>query len=394
MIKKEKIENSLTKLIHYCEQEEYKGYDPYDLQNSYLPITYLPQILQFFLTQLNKRSPINFRKLLKIDKETHTKGMGLLLSSYCNLYKIYKNTQYLEKCNNIFNWIKMNPSRYSKNLCWGFDYAYTNRNSRVEKGFPTMIHHSFILRGLFSFYEITKRTAVKELILKADKFIIEDIPLKKFNSGICFGYHPNAKGCCYNASLHAAESLAIINYFKKDNEYNNLIESAVDYVISKQKHSGVWYYSHNENSDNEKKQIDFHQGFILDSLFNISKLCSKNLSSKIYPVLIKGTEYYSTKQFDKYGKGLFRYPQKYPVDIHNQAQGIITFSNISNINKEYFKQATTILDWTIANMQDSNGYFYYQSYRFFKNKIPHIRWGQSWMLFAITEYLLNIPTIE
>ena len=80
-------------------------------------------------------------------------------------------------------------------------------------------------------------------------------------------------------------------------------------------------------------------------------------------------------------------PKKYPIDIHNQAQGIITFSKLSEFDDKYGNFAETILKWTINNMQDKKGYYYYRKYKHFTNKISYMRWGQAWMLLAFAEYL-------
>ena len=71
----------------------------------------------------------------------------------------------------------------------------------------------------------------------------------------------------------------------------------------------------------------------------------------------KGLHYYKTVQFFDNGQSLWRIPKIYPVDIHNQAQGIITFSLLKEFNKEYFAFAGKIVEWTIKNMQDKHGYF-------------------------------------
>jgi len=52
--------------------------------------------------------------------------------------------------------------------------------------------------------------------------------------------------------------------------------------------------------------------------------------------------------------------------------------------------AIKIAKWTIDNIQDEKGYFYYQRYRFFTNKIPYMRWSQAWMFYAITEYMSKV----
>ena len=82
---------ALNRLQRYVEKSAFKGFDPYDFQNSRFPIKGLPHTLQFVLSQINKRSPYNFRKLIGIEKNYHTKAMGLLLSSYCNLCRLRSN---------------------------------------------------------------------------------------------------------------------------------------------------------------------------------------------------------------------------------------------------------------------------------------------------------------
>jgi hypothetical protein len=59
------------------------------------------------------------------------------------------------------------------------------------------------------------------------------------------------------------------------------------------------------------------------------------------------------------------------------------------LSPEYLPFARKIALWTIENMQDEEGYFYYRCGKFYKNKIPYIRWGQAWMMNALSYLLLN-----
>lgn len=382
------LERSFAKLMDYCEKQGYKGYDPYDAQNSFLPIDKLPHTVQFVITQVNKKSPINFRSILGINRNFHSKAMGLFLAGYCNMLNITQDKQKYNKLDFFINWFERNSSKYSKNLCWGFDYNYASRKENINKGFPTIIHHSYIIQSLYKCWLLTGSEKIFKLINASKYFILNDIPVSNYSDGICFGYHPNSIGCCYNASLHAAECLAIVDKINNKDEYFVLIKKAVQYVLSKQKTSGEWYYSHGLIPEKEKKQIDFHQGFILDCLRSIDNLTGGRLNSIVNPAIETGLEFYYSKQFNEYGKGCFRYPKKYPTDIHNQAQGIITFSRFSDYDPKFKMKAASILSWTIQNMQDEKGYFYYQKYRFFRNNLSYIRWSQAWMFFAISEYLL------
>ena len=53
-----------------------------------------------------------------------------------------------------------------------------------------------------------------------------------------------------------------------------------------------------------------------------------------------------------------------------------------------------VLEWTIDNMQDKKkGYFYFQLNRKIKSKIPYIRWGQAWMMYGMSFYILNVEML-
>ena len=93
----------------------------------------------------------------------------------------------------------------------------------------------------------------------------------------------------------------------------------------------------------------------------------------------------SPNSFIQTEKSIFRVPTEYPVEIHNQSQGIITFTRLSYLSAEYANFATTIAAWTIQNMQNKKGYFYYKKYPFYTIKTPFMRWSQAWMLLALTE---------
>ena len=47
-----------------------------------------------------------------------------------------------------------------------------------------------------------------------------------------------------------------------------------------------------------------------------------------------------------------------------------------------------VLNWTIDNMQDKDGYFYYQINKYFSSKISYMRWAQAWMFYALSTYIL------
>ena len=48
-----------------------------------------------------------------------------------------------------------------------------------------------------------------------------------------------------------------------------------------------------------------------------------------------------------------------------------------------------VLLWTIKNMQDEKGFFYYQIKKVLSSKISYMRWSNAFMFNAMSYYLLN-----
>jgi hypothetical protein len=200
---------------------------------------------------------------------------------------------------------------------------------------------------------------------------------------VCISYTPIKKDCCYNASLFAAETLAISGSLTINDKYIDYARQAVNWAIYNQKPDGRWNYSIDISSGEEREQIDFHQGYILESIYEIKKML--NIHDQSWEnALAKGSDFYYKRQFMKNGRSLWRFPELWPIDIHNQCQGIITFKKLQEYNEGYADFAEIIANWTINNMQDLKGFFYYQLHKQYRIRIPYMRWSQAWMMMAMT----------
>ena len=109
------------------------------------------------------------------------------------------------------------------------------------------------------------------------------------------------------------------------------------------------------NNGMERKQIDFHQGYVLESIYNILKIMDIN-TVEYLAALRNGVAFYYIISFVD-GRSKWRIPKKWPVEIHNQSQGIITFCKLAHFDPDFLSFAHIIAQWTIKNMQDSRGFF-------------------------------------
>ncbi len=85
--------------------------------------------------------------------------------------------------------------------------------------------------------------------------------------------------------------------------------------------------------------------------------------------------------------------QQYPIDIHCPGQLLVTLHRLNKI-VEYKEMAEKVLSWTIQNMQDKRGYFYYQLKKGVSSKIPYMRWSNAFMFYAMSYYLMDIYNVK
>lgn len=383
----ENIQKSFSKLLEYVESEDFKGYDPYDTLNSWVPFHWLGKWGSILATQFQKRNPINIRPFLGIKKNYNPKAMGLFLQAYSILYNKTKNKEYLDKANFFFEWLKENYSKGYSGYCWGYNFPWANPKHYYDSYTPSAVVTGFVCKGIYEYFKITNDEKAKEILISSSDFILNDIPLTEDKNGICFSYTPMQRDLCFNSSLLAAEILAKTYVMSHKSEFKEKVISAVDWVISHQKDDGRWNYSIDIKSGNERQQIDFHQGYVLESIYEIKKVLNiKN--EKWEESLEKGMKFYIEQQFFSDGSSYWRWPKKWPVEIHNQAQGIITLLKLNKYYPNSEEFASIIARWTIKNMQAKDGHFYYQNFKYYKNKISYMRWSNAWMFLALA-YLLE-----
>ncbi len=376
--------SSLEKLRYYIEQEGFKGYDPYDTLNSPIKFKYLGKFAAVLALQFQKRNPVNIRPLLGIKKEHNPKALGLFLYGYCKLHKQFPEKDYLKQINYLFAQLKNNYSQGFSGYCWGYNFDWASSGKYIKKYSPNIVVTVFVAKGLFEYYLLTKDEEALTILKSIGNFILKDLPRTETKEGVCFSYTTLGVDICYNASLLAAMVLAQLYHLTKEETYKDYALKAVDFIVSKQHTDGHWNYSMDEQGK-ERVQIDFHQGYVIDCIADVMHYTGIR-NEKYINAVQKGTDYYRKEQFFENGQAKWRLPKIYPIEIHNQSQGIITFCRI----KTHLAFAETIAKWTIENMQDKKGFFYYRKLKNYTNKIPYMRWSQAWMFVALTELIIAI----
>jgi hypothetical protein len=378
-----KLDEAITALKDFIESEGFRGYDPYDVLNSRLKISRVGKWAPVLATQLHKRNPLNLRGALGIEKEYNPKAMGLLLQAYCLSYQKHPNEKDKESVEFLFHWLVDNSSHGYSGYCWGYNFDWASPQKYVAAHTPSVVVTAFVAKGIFEYFTMTNDPKAWEVLEGCGRFILDDLPRTEAHTGICFSYTPLQPDCCYNASLLGAETLSRLYSVAGEPGYLDFAKPAVDFVIDRQHEDGRWNYSIDLETGMEREQVDFHQGYILDSLSDFVSY-SGSEDSRYREAISRGAEFYKREQFFEDGRAKWRLPRVWPVDIHCLAQGIISFVKLSEFDESFLGFAESIAHWTLENMRDKRGYFYYQKHRFLTNKIPYMRWAQAWMLLALT----------
>ncbi len=383
-----KIGSAHRLLQNYIEQAEFKGYDPYDTLTSSWPFGIIGKWGPVLAIQFQKRNPINIRPLLGIKKAFNPKAMGLFLHAYSLLYKATGDEKHKKQAEYFFNWLLDNRTEGFHGYCWGYNFDWASPVKYLKAFSPTIVVSGFIAKGVFEYYEATKDTKAVEVLDGIAEFMHKDLALTEDETGVCVSYSTVTTDCCYNASMLGAELLAKIYSISGRTDDRDLALRLADFTVARQQNDGHWNYSIDIESGKERTQIDFHQGYVLDSLHYVQKYC-KPEHDRYKTAIKKGLEFYKNQQFFEDGRAIWRVPKKWPVEIHNQSQGIITFSRLGEYNSDFKNFAKVISNWTIDNMQAKDGHFYYKKYPLYKIKTPFIRWSQAWMFLALTELLVR-----
>ncbi|MFX0140894.1 MAG: hypothetical protein ACFFDN_45065, partial [Candidatus Hodarchaeota archaeon] len=368
------------------------GYDPFDiLESKFHSLVRKHEFSRkFFEKGVYELFPRTSRFILGINKNINAKAMALLAQSFLFLYKLYNDNQYLEKSKECLNWLLENISPNYQGACWGYPFNWQSRIF-IPKSTPSSVVTSIAMDALLTAYDICDENKYLETAQSCIIFFLNDLNIDKQDERhFCFSYTPLDNFHVHNANLFVAKQLIRIGHLTKNEEYNRIGEKSLQYTLSHQNGDGSWYYW--GPPDKLLYNIDnFHTGYVLRAIYSIY-LTTKE--ERLLHFIKKGLNYYLKNLFQQDVIPKLWYDGDYPIDIHCCAESILCLTLLSDHFPDCLGKAISVAKWTIKNMQHKRGFFYYRIYCYFTNKLPFIRWGQAWMLLALSNLRLKLKEIE
>jgi hypothetical protein len=375
-----KIDSEIYLLEKFIEENNYKGYDPYDILKSpffKLPILKKNKNIRFFMQQIGKRFPINLRPIFLVPKGYNPVTLGLVIEGYVNRlqYMSTPKDEYEFKINSLISELENLASSNFSGACWGYDFDWEARYASIPALKPTVVATGIITNSLFQFYNLSKNDKAKNLIISASEFVLKDLHRTYEKESFCFSYSPFDKQIVFNASMKAVRILVQTFAITKNEELINEARNAINFVMKYQNKNGAWVYS-----DKLNDRIDnYHTGYVLTCLKDyIDTSHDENFDKNVE----SGYKFYRENFIGENGSPKFFNNNMYPIDCTSAAQLILTLVKFGD-----FDLATNVADFMFANMFDQQGYFYFRKFKNYTIKTPMMRWSQAWMFAALTKLL-------
>jgi hypothetical protein len=377
---KAQIFESINRLSGWLEKNDYRGYDTFDGLNAKFlrPLTFENWFLRMALQQGVRRFPINLRPLLGVAKSRSTKGMGFLARGFMRLHTATGDTVWRDKAEYALQWLVENQSPGYNGACWGNHFDYQSRSSYVDKNIPSVVWTSLIGHAFLDAYEHFQKESYLRIAASSCEHVIKDLGAYAEGETRCIHYFPTSNHQVHNANVLGASLLARTYSHTRNEAYRDLAERSVQYTAKYQRADSSWYYG---EASNLHWVDNFHTAYVLDSF---KYYIAGTSDQRFEKALMDGYEYWKKTFFLPDGTPKYYNYKTLPLDIQCSSQAIDTLVFFSDRDPENIPLAISIAQWTIKNMQDRTGYFYYRRYSpWIVNKTPTLHWGQATMMCAL-----------
>lgn len=373
-------------LLTWCREQDFAGHDPFDALNSRVfqatPLAH-SRFARLLWTQLVKRSPADLRGVALVPAERNAKGIALFALAQLATWRRTKSEETELQARNLLSILLSMKVEGGNGIAWGYNFDWQSRNFFAPQGTPTVVPTAFAARAFIEAANAFNDDEYLNTARRVCDFILRDLPRAvDTETEVCFSYAPDSNTRIFNATLLAAEILGCVGQLTDDAALCREAERAARYVINQQQPDGSWTYG----TQSSQLWIDnFHTAYILFSLKRIISACS--LGTDFQQSLDHGFRYWKDRFFLADGWPKYYHDGPYPADAHAAASAIVTLLECRDLDEGSIPLAQQVASWTIRNLRDQQGFFYYQRRRFYTVRKPYMRWTQAWMLYALARLL-------
>jgi hypothetical protein len=375
---------SLDGVERWVETHEYRGYEPFDgLSSWFRPLTFGNLFGERLLMQLIRQSPINLRPIMGVTPKESTKGRGYMAHGYLFRYRTTNDVKHLRKAETCLDWLDHHKAKKFAKHSWSNHFDFSSRGGSYTKDDPIIVWTALIGQAYLEAFELTGNDRWLKIADSVCGWIM-DLPREKTPRGDCISYLAHVQSSIHNSNMLGAAMLARTARHTGNSEYRRVAKAAMEYSCSRQLSDGSWWYG----EDPRYHWIDnFHTGYNLESL----KCYIDSTGDESWRQNFQtGLQFFKQNFFEPDGCPKYYHNRRYPIDSQCAAQAIESLASFSSIDSQCLDLSLKVARWTIANMQDRNGSFYYRIYPMITAKTPMLHWSQAVMFKGLAVLLCAI----
>lgn len=365
-------------LEHWLRARDYAGKDPFDALNA----TRMPAVvrsnhrLRQVAIQFGKRSPVDVRPLLGVPQVRIAKGVGLVASGYAFLHDAGWDGPAHARGLALLDWLAAQRRITRDDRAWGYEFDVQTRWAYYPRGTPNIIVTTFVANAFLDWYERDGESAHLEIVRQAVDFLVEELLVSDADQPY-FAYVPGVATLVHNANVLGCGLLARFGAIDGDASLIALALQAARTTVVAQDSRGFWPYGRGSNL----AWVDgLHTAYVLGGLHDLWRATDDD---DVHGCLTRGMGAYITELFSTGAVPKFTDLRQYPVDIHCASSAIELFVRAREVDDRCWDQSWNVARWTITNLRDPAGFFYFQKNRWYTNRIPYVRWSQAHMLKAL-----------
>jgi rhamnogalacturonyl hydrolase YesR len=378
------LERSIEAVRGWVERHNFKGFDPADGNASFLHhLTFGQLFPQRILQQLVLRSPWNIRPLMGVPELECAPARGYMAAGYTKLHVLTGDQDCGKKARLCLDWLIENKSPFYKQFTWGNNFNYATRTGKRPRFEPIIVWTSLIGQAFFDGYEQFNDQRYLDVARSACEWIL-GLPKEKTSAGACLSYVAYKQVSIHNSNMLGAALLARVGTHLNNEQMLQVAREAIAYSCFHLREDGSWWYG-------EKPMhhwVDnFHTGYNLECLKQYMEYTGER---ECQTHLERGLDYFKKHFFESDGAPKYYHNERYPIDIQSASQAIETLACLADEDAECIPLGRKVAEWTIRNMQDRDGHFYYRDLGWKKVKTPMIHWGQGTMFKALISLLERV----
>jgi hypothetical protein len=302
------------------------------------------------------------------------------------LHQATGRADFLTKAVHFLQELKRSRSPGFKEYCWGYPFDWVTRNGILNEQTPLITTTPYVYEAFLQVYELDPQDEWKRILESIARHAANDIKdFRTSETASSCSYTPFDGGGVINAAAYRAFLLTSASNVLSKEEYWEIAERNLNFVLEAQKPDGSWYYA----VDGVRDFVDhYHTCFVMKALAKIHALAGHEGCED---ALARGVAYYLQNLFAEDGlpKPFSKAPRLtvYKRELYDCAECI----NLCLLLRDRFPQLETMLKTVVTGIVKDwikpDGSFRSRRLLLGWDNMPMHRWGQAQMFRSLAFYL-------